>query len=97
MVALFLCEAVVSSGLLCGDTADCAYSVQCHSFLVLKFFLSCVLCYVLVNGIQCVSECVYLVFTTLWGPNVPTSIIIFIGDFLVLMRETANKLYTMYF
>ncbi len=48
MVALFLCEAVVSSGLLCGgDTADCAYSVQCHSFLVLIVYLvSClVLCF----------------------------------------------------
>ncbi len=57
MVALFLCEAVVSSRLLCGDTADCAYSVQCHSFLVPIFFLSRVLCYVLVNGVQRVTVC----------------------------------------
>ncbi len=32
-------------------------SVQCHSFLVPIFFLSRVLCYVLVNGVQRVTVC----------------------------------------
>ncbi len=52
--------------------------------------------------ILCVCVCVVLVFPTLWGSNVPTSIVIpvnvdLVMTFLVPMRKQAYKSYRMIF